>query len=499
MIPLSAHEPATVLRTSLCPGFTLPELVSLLEAEQLSGRGAERCLAVSTDTRTLHEGDYFIALRGPSFDAHDFLTVAIERGAGGLIVNHDAGRRLLSRQRIAIPVIGVADPLMALQRMASAHRQRFTLPVVAITGSNGKTTTKEMLAAILSRRYETHKTRGNLNNEIGLPLTLMGLTAAHTAAVYELGISRWGELTRLCDMATPTIGLITNIGLAHIESLGDLEGVRSAKAELLDRLPADGVAVLNRDDESYGWLRSHCRGRSVSFGVSSASDVRVVAGAIEPGDAPRQRIGLSWSGGTVDLALPVVGLHNVLNAAAATAAALQVGIAADDIAAGLESFRPPAMRSEWRQLAGGVHLLLDAYNANPISTRCALETTVQLATSGQAVAFLGDMLELGTNAVWWHQELGRQLVALGLHRLVTVGPLARSIADGAEAAGMSTEAIRRCADVGEAGALLEDWLRDGVLRAGDLVLIKGSRAVGMDQLIDHVGEPGVPGGKHRDR
>ena len=478
----------TAMRTAVRPGFQVRELLPLLGAQLLSGSGEAWLLALSTDTRTLEAGDYFLALKGAQFDGQAFARDAFARGAAGVIIERSAGRRLVTESAPAGPVLAVDDPLAALQALAAAHRRRFRLPVIGITGSNGKTTTKEMTAAILSRRYIVLKTEGNLNSQIGLPMVVLRLTDEHAVAVLELGISQHGELSRLCRLAQPTIGLITNIGPAHTEFLGGLEGVRTAKSKLLDGLPADGVALLNRDDDAYDWLRQRCRGRSVSFGLSPAADVRATVQKTEssPGAPLRQLLTLQWPGGRVEVVTPAIGTHNACNAAAAAAAALEIGATAGEIAAGLEAVELPAMRSEWKTLPGGVRLLLDAYNANPTSVRRALETAAQLAGRGRVTAFLGDMLELGPQARQWHEEIGAAAAALGLFRLVTVGPLAAAVADGATAAGLAAGSIHRCDTVDEARALLRQWL--GGLGPDDVVLVKGSRSTRMERVVDGVME-----------
>jgi len=489
-----ADAVSTVMRTAVRPGFGVAELVALMGAELLAGGPDGRLEALSTDTRTLQPNDYFLALKGERFDGHAFVADALARGAGGVIVGREAGRRLLagplSGRAVTVPLLGVADPLRALQQLAAAHRGRFALPVVGITGSNGKTTTKEMTASILSRRHAVLKTEGNLNSQIGLPMMLLGLTAGQQAAVLELGISRAGELTRLCELARPTIGIITNIGPAHLETLGDLDGVRAAKAELLAGLPPDGAAVLNRDDPSYGWLRSRGRCRVVSFGGSPEADVRGTVLRIEPGEPVRQRIRVQWSGGGVEARVPVIGAHFALNAAAAVAAALEVGAGPDDMVEGLEAVRLPALRSEVRRLPGGARLLLDAYNANPFSVRRALEAAVQLAGSGSVIAVLGDMLELGPETERWHDETGRYAAGLPVGRLVAVGGLARRMAVGAVAAGLPAGAVQHCADPAEARAVLQRWLQAGEIRPDDVVLVKGSRGMRMERLVDGLAGPG---------
>jgi UDP-N-acetylmuramoyl-tripeptide--D-alanyl-D-alanine ligase len=324
-----------------------------------------------------------------------------------------------------------------------------------------------------------------------LPMVLLGLTAAHEAAVLELGISRPGELTRLCELACPTIGIITNIGPAHLETLGGLDGVRSAKAELLAGLSAEGRALLNRDEASFDWLSRRCRCRVVGFGESPEADVRSRILGIVPGEPPRQRILLQWAGGSAEALLPVIGAHFAVNAAAAAAAALAVGVEPREIATGLEEVRLPALRSEIKPLPGGARLLLDAYNANPLSVRRALETAAQLAGSGTIIAILGDMLELGPEAARWHEEIGRYAATLPVGRLVTVGALAGRMADGAAAAGLAADVIERCSDAKSAAALLEGWLRSGGIREGDIVLVKGSRGMRMELVADGLAGRGV--------
>ena len=479
-----ADATATIMRTTVQPGFRVAELIPLLGAELLSGSVEGRLEALSTDSRTVQPGDFFLALKGERFDGHAFVPAVLAGNAAGAIVAREAGRRMLNGLPIRRTLLGVDDPLRALQQLGAAHRRRFALPVIGVTGSNGKTTTKEMTAAILSRRHAVHKTQGNLNSQIGLPMVLLGLTSVHEAAVLELGISRHGELTRLCEVAAPTIGIITTIGPAHLESLGDLDGVRSAKAELLESLPADGVAVLNRDEASFDWLRGRCRCRLVGFGESAGADVRSRILGIDQGEPPRQRIIVQWDGGSAEARLPVIGVHFAVNAAAAVAAALVVGVGPEEIVSGLEAVRLPAMRSEIRPLPGGARLLLDAYNANPLSVRRALETAAQLSGTGAIVAVLGDMLELGPDAERWHDEVGRYAATLPVDRLVTVGALAGRMADGAAAAGLAAESIERCADVESAAALLERWMRAGEIRAGDVVLVKGSRGMRMERVLD---------------
>jgi UDP-N-acetylmuramoyl-tripeptide--D-alanyl-D-alanine ligase len=489
--------------------FTATEIVSATGGRLMRGDPAQTVPGLSIDSRTIRPGELFLAIRGERFDGHQFVYDALGRGACGVVVNVSSHRipktpeeEALLRGKI---LVGVTDTLAALQELSRFHRQRWSLPVIAVTGSNGKTTTKEMTAGILTERYVTLKNEGNLNNQIGVPLTLLRLTARHQAAVLEMGISRPGELRRLCEVAIPRVGLITNIGPTHLETLGSLEGVASAKAELLAALsPSEGVAILNRDDPFYAYFRSRAAGRVATFGLSPDADV--YAGEIrETGSLTPMAltcvpsiigIGRSARGsgraGTnaqssigpdrirISVTVPTVGRHNALNAAAACAAGLVLGCEPEEIKRGLEAFRPVAMRSEligWE----GRTLLYDVYNANPASVQAALETLSRFAGHGRRIAVLGDMLELGAATTDAHRQIGRAVASSGIHALITLGSLGAVIAEEARAQGLDRDRVRACQDPSQVAQTLKE-----MTESGDVILLKGSRGMRMERILDHL-------------
>jgi len=429
---------------------------------------------VSIDSRTVKDGELFVAIRGDRFDGHDFVPDAVRRGAWGALVERSAlGARPGDLGGLR-NVIAVDDTLIALQEMSLIHRRKFSLPVVGLTGSNGKTTTKEMLAAILLRRGPVLKNEGNLNNHIGVPLTLFKLRGQHRAAVIEMGMSGLGEIELLTRLAQPEVGVITNIGPAHLQFLGSTDTVAQAKGELLQGLGPGGTAVLNADDRYFGMLRALHPGRTVSFGMGERADVRAT-------EIEQQQDGTALTvhagGATARVRISTVGRHNVSNALAAAAAATVLGVPLDMVRAGLEDFRPVAMRSELR-VVRGMRVLADCYNANPASVRAALETLSALGGE-RSVAVLGDMLELGEAAVEAHREVGRTAAGLRIGALIAVGPLGRHIAEGARSAGMAGDRVREADTPSQAAVLLR-----GIARAGDAVLMKGSRGMKMETVLE---------------
>ncbi|MFZ5876217.1 MAG: UDP-N-acetylmuramoyl-tripeptide--D-alanyl-D-alanine ligase [Nitrospirota bacterium] len=455
--------------------FLARDLAAAVRGRVLAGRPDAVIEAISTDSRRLEPGALFWALAGERFDGAAYVAAALAAGASGAVV---AAASMpdpsVWHGRDAI-IIAVDDPLRALQDAAAAYRSRFAIPVVGVTGSNGKTTTKEMAAAILARGGGVLKTQGNLNNHIGVPLTLFGLTPDHRAAVVELGINHHGEMTRLCEIARPTVGVITNVGRAHLEGFGGLEGVARAKGELFAALPADGTAVLNADDPHVMALRTGLRGESLTFGLGEA-DVR--ARLVGEPTRAGMRMEIRYAGSTIECVLPVVGGHNAANAAAAAAVAAALGVELDAIRAGLESFRPAAMRSELITTPSGVDVFNDAYNANPSSMERALEAVVRLRGAGRVWAVLGEMRELGDASEALHRDVGRAAAAAGLDGLVAVGPAARWLADEAVRAGMPARTITWVETADDAVPVIAAWSR-----SGDVVLVKGSRRVGLERVV----------------
>ena len=429
---------------------------------------------VSIDSRTVSAGELFVALRGDRFDGHDFVAAAVRRGAWGALVERSAlGARpgVLDGPGNVIPV---DDTLLALQEMSLIHRRKFSLPVVGITGSNGKTTTKEMLASILRRRGPVLRNEGNLNNHIGVPLTLLRLREQHRAAVIEMGMSGLGEIALLTRLAQPEVGVITNIGPAHLQFLNSTDTVAQAKGELLQGMRPGGTAVLNADDRYFGALSARFAGRTVTFGIDRPADIRAA-------DIEQQQDGTAMTieaqRETVRVRIRTLGRHNVSNALAATAAATVLGAPLDLVRSGLEDFLPVAMRSELRDVKG-TRVLADCYNANPASVRAALETLAAMG-GARSVAVLGDMLELGAAAVEAHREAGRAAAALRIGELIAVGPLGRHIAEGAMAAGMARGQVHEAETPSQAAVILR-----GLARPGDAVLVKGSRGMKMETVLE---------------
>jgi UDP-N-acetylmuramoyl-tripeptide--D-alanyl-D-alanine ligase len=430
---------------------------------------------VSIDSRTIREGELFVAIKGDRFDGHDFVPEVMKRGAWGSLV----ARTVLENR---FPLLGglknvlpVEDTLTALQEMAYWHRRQFAIPVVGITGSNGKTTTKEMLAGILQQQGPVLKNEGNLNNHIGVPLTLLRLNASHTAAVVEMGMSAAGEIDLLARFIGPDVAVITNIGPAHLEFLRSLDLVAQAKGELFSHLKPEGTAVLNADDRYFDELKRKFSGRVLSFGMDRMSDVHASHIRQEKGFTD---FTIRSDGSSANVRLRAVGRHNIYNALAAAAAALAVGMSLDVVKNGLESFLPSAMRSELRQVQGRT-VLADCYNANPASMDAALATLISLKSGGRAIAVLGDMLELGTVTVDAHRAIGETVARLGVDLVITLGQLAKHVGEGAIDAGMPKDRVLEAGSQAEAAALLKK-----LSRPGDTVLIKGSRGMKMEKILE---------------
>ncbi len=462
--------------------FTVEELREVVSARVLAGEGIgwtkRRIRRISLDTRSLRPGDLFLALRGDRFDGHDFVATALSHGAVGAIVldSYDVSGLALKRgsKRTQPFILGVSDPLFAYQQLAAYHRSRFQIPVVAVTGSNGKTTTKEMVASVMAHRWKILKTEGNLNNRVGVPQTLLHLSDRHKGAVIEMGVDNLGQTARLCEIARPTIGIITNIGPDHLEFFGTMETSAQAKAELLDLLPPDGTAILNADDSYYDYLAARARCRVVSFGFSSNADVRAMDVKSDARNRTTFRLLLP---GTVRHALVhirVQGDHNVTNALAAAAVGSTLGLPGGVIAQGLSRFRPAAMRSQVL-VSQGVKLIIDCYNANPASMKAAVQLLAQTGAKRKTVAVLGDMLELGPNAAQMHEEVGAFLARQGIDRLVACGVLGESLAKGAKQAGLDPSHILEVVDARAAASAVKT-----VVKPGDVVLIKASRGMKLE-------------------
>ena len=421
---------------------------------------------VVSDSRTLAPGQLFVALRGPHFNGHEFIAAAAQAGAAGALVE--------TAQSLALPQIVVADTEAALARAARAWRGDFRGPLVGVAGSNGKTTAKEMTAAILGEAGSCLATRGNLNNHIGVPLTLLRLTPEHRFAVIEMGANHAGEVAALAAIARPSIGMITNAGAEHLEGFGSLEGVARAEGEMVAGLAAAETAVINADDEFAELWRGLTRARVVTFGVQrsadfSASEVRSSVAA----EGFRTRFRLTAPQGSAAIELHLGGAHNIANALAAAAAAASAGATLAQIAAGLTRVRAVSGRLQFKQTSGGAWLIDDSYNANPSSVRAAIEVLSSLA--GRRWLVLGDMAELGSFARDAHADIGEFARALGVERLYATGPLS------AQAVASFGAGAQWFADGGALTAALTGALET----AGPEVrlLIKGSRFNRLERLV----------------
>jgi UDP-N-acetylmuramoyl-tripeptide--D-alanyl-D-alanine ligase len=457
--------------------MTLAAAASMLEARLLGiGTDADADFAaVSTDSRSIREGDLFVALRGERFDAHEFIAQVKEAGAAGAVVAADAADALAS---IGLPLIVVADTRLALGELAAGWRARFTLPLIAVSGSNGKTTTKEMIAAILSAAYgdEVLATQGNFNNDIGLPLTLLKLRAHHRAAIIEMGMNHPGEIGYLTRIARPTVALVTNAQRAHLEGMGSLDAVAEEKGTIYAGLGDAGVAVVNADDAHAPLWRSMNAGRRiVSFGLDPAADVH---GKVRLHGLETELYFSSPEGeGAVDLALP--GMHNARNALAAVAAACAAGVPLVAINAGLMAFRGIKGRLQRRAGLSGTVILDDTYNANPDSMRAGID--VLASTIGRKVMVLGDMGEIGDATAQFHDEIGGYAKSAGVDSLYALGDAS---AVAVRNFGAGAHHYKKIEDLIEA-------LRPE-LSANTTVLVKGSRFMRMERVADAIAVPVQP-------
>lgn len=453
--------------------MSLQEVVDATRGRLVSRGGKGFFTGISTDSRSVRPGDLFVALKGERFDAHDFVGAAFRAGAGGALIHRPV------RHGGVRTVISVTDTLSALGDIAGYWRERYPIPLAAVTGSNGKTTTKEILAGILGfAGYRVLKTEGNLNNLIGVPLMLLRLSDADNCAVLELGASRFGEIGRLAEISMPDVGLITTIGRAHLEFFKTLRGVARGKGELLDHLTGDDAAVLNGDEPLMREIGRTCRARKVFFGFTRGAHVRcrdVVDKGLEG-----SRISVDIAGRKMTVEVPLPGLHNVLNSLAGIAGAYTlVGrIPKDCVQEGLRSVVLPPGR--FRVITKrGIVIIDDTYNANPASMAAALRALCRLKGAGRGMAILGDMLELGREEAPSHVELGRTAASQGVGTLIAMGKNARRVLSGALKGGMDKAAVRCVRSHGEAAAVAR-----GLLRRGDWVLVKGSRAMAMEKVVD---------------
>jgi UDP-N-acetylmuramoyl-tripeptide--D-alanyl-D-alanine ligase len=446
----------------------------------LQGDAQQRLSGVSTDSRQIQPGEMFVALQGDQFDGHAFVAAAARRGATVALVAVGFAQRLgvgRASERAGLTVIAVPDTLAALQDMARVQRQRFAGRVVGITGSNGKTTVKEMTAAVLAQRYATFRSPGNLNNHIGLPLAWLALPPEVEVCVCEMGMNHLGEIRHLCSIAQPHVGVVTNVALAHVGYLGSLAEVQQAKGELIDALDAEGIAVVNADDPRTRALGDRAPGRVIAFGRSPEADVRGRVCADRGLDG--MQCELEIDGVTWPCHVALLGQHNLSNALAAAAVGVALNVPAPGIVAGLQGYRGMYGRMTVRRLHDDVVMIDDSYNANPDSMRAALQFLQQVPGAGRRLAVLADMLELGEAAPALHREMGAWAWQCGVDELIVLGALAGMIADGARQSGMASSHIHRVASHQEAVAVLER-----LIGPRDVVLVKGSRGMTMERVVE---------------
>jgi UDP-N-acetylmuramoyl-tripeptide--D-alanyl-D-alanine ligase len=453
--------------------WSVEQVVQTTGGRLIQGSASATIEKFTTDSRNVEQGSFFVPLKGPRFEGHDFIETARKNGAIGYFRS----------SRYKVPVAGICieveDPLSALQKLAAETRRRFQGPVVVITGSNGKTTTKEMIYSILKDRLPLLKTEGNLNNHIGLPLTLLNLKKEHRLILLEIGINHSGELRDLCEIAKPNVGLITSIGETHLEGLGNIEGVAEAKGELLDFLE-EGKAILNRDSPFFQSFSLRQRGASISFGLSVDADVRGTDLTYHEGGISFL---LHYRKKEYPVHLSVPGSHNVSNALGAAAVAFSLGISPEVTVQGLGRFLPVRLRTEVIFLKDGTKVIADAYNANPTSMRAALLMLADMGKKEQrkTIAVLGDMLELGQVSAEAHYQLGKLAAELKIDRLFLYGVESEAAYRGAIEAGFPREFVRMF--------LSHDVLSEEImhnLMIKPIVLIKGSRGTKMEKVLDQL-------------
>jgi len=439
--------------------------------EQLTGLPETLARRVCTDSRAVRAGDVFFALSGDKFDGHDFLKE---------VMGKDAAAAVVSRQRLPVPslsgaVIAVADTRQALARFAAEYRKDFKLPTIAVGGSNGKTTTKELVASVLRQKLSTLWSEASFNNDIGVPLTLLRLESHHEAAVFEVGTNHPGEIAPLVAMIQPKFGVITSIGREHLEFFGDVNGVAQEEGWLAELLSTDGKLFINGDANLVDVVAKRTRASVVRVGFGAGNDWRISGARLDEHGvsfnvaAPIRK----FSG---EYRVNLLGRHQATNATLAIAIGAELGLSEDEIRHGLASCQPPKMRLQFSEV-NGVRVLNDAYNANADSMFAALETLHDFPCSGRRIAVLGDMAELGEHKFAAHADIGRKAAELGTIQLVTVGAMASHTAQAARAAGLSD--VTECRDVAEATAALKK-----IVREGDVILLKASRVMGLERVSE---------------
>jgi len=461
--------------------LTIEEVLKATGGKLLQGKGNAFFQGISTDSRTVAEGELFVALKGPRFDGHHYAVEALAKKAGGVLIEEDQVGDIRWNGYRSRAVIAVKDTLYALGDMARDWRRKYGTPVVALTGSNGKTTTKEMIAACLETTFPILKTEGNLNNLIGVPLTLLTLTEKERVVVLEMGMNVPGEIRRLTEMAEPDVGLITNIQKVHLEGMGSLERLKEEKGELFRKMRRDGTILVNQDDSRVIELARDYPGQKITFGIEHPAEV--MAKEIRLRGAEGTSFTLILEREIMEIHLRLLGRHFVPNALSAMAVACLFGVEVKEAKEALENFQPFPMRMEVVLLKGGEILINDAYNANPDSVELALETLVEAKGKGRAIAVLGDMLELGEFTKEAHQRIGQKVSELSIDFLLAFGEEAPVVVESAICYGFPMERARIVESHSGALSILRR-----MIKSGDWILVKGSRRMGMEKIVEGLTE-----------
>ena len=462
------------------------EILNPINGTLISGDQKTVLAGISTDSRTTRHGDLFWALRGERYDGHDFVPKAIEQCAAGIVAQNDwegleyavkdvNSDTLSSRNPV---VISVDDTLEALGDLAAWWRRRYDLKVVAITGSSGKTTTKEMVAAILKIGNMTLKNQGNFNNLIGLPLTLLKLEEDYKRAVLEMGMNRPGEISRLTEIADPDVGVILNVGMAHIEGLSDLDGVAKAKTELIEKISSGGLMILNGDDERLMKRASTFQKQKMTFGLGQENDVR--AANIKNNGSKGICFDLKYRDSFWPVQINVPGIHNLQNALAAAAVALSLNEPPENIREGLGAFSGIKGRFQVASIADGIILVDDTYNSNPSSLCAALDAVISMVNGGgRLIVGLGEMMELGDTTINAHREAGKKVAEAGASSFFAMGEHAQEMINSAQIAGIPADHLKVMESHDEMVKEIADTMREG-----DLIFLKGSRKMGLENVVE---------------
>lgn len=462
------------------------EIVQAISGKLIQGRMDNEILGISTDSRTIKNNELFVPIKGDRFDGHDFIHHAIKSGALGAIVEEGSSDKIIKKcidSRMDLKnkiIIEVSDTLKALRDLASYYRQKFRIPFIGITGSVGKTGTKDMIASVLMQEYNVLKTEGNFNNEIGLPHTIFNLSSFHEVAVLEMGMNKSGEISRLTSIVCPKIAVITNIGMSHIGKLGSRQNILKAKMEIFEGVPKDGLIILNGDDNLLYGLKGFLNKHTIYYGMDEGLDYQAynIRNAGELG----VYFNIMVKDKECKIHVPVPGVHNIYNALAALAVGVEMGVPLDNIIKGIEIFTPDKMRLNV-VYHKNVKIINDTYNASPQSMEAAIKVLkdidgINLEIPKRRIAILGDMLELGEWSYDAHYNIGKFLATIGIDYIITVGQNGRNIAKGALEEGVNYQKVKSFSNTKETSEFLADFVD-----SGDVILVKGSRGMEMEKIV----------------